>query len=86
MNSKIIRLSSMIALNLVSDKANGLQMESDLKYIPSSLAQLSDGPDLDEDNDGRRDLAAPSKDEILKNKLMNFLQVNSESDPTLQLG
>ena len=76
----------MIALNLVSDKANGLQMESDLKYIPSSLAQLSDGPDLDEDNDGRRDSAPPSKDEILKNKLMNFLQVNSESDPTLQLG
>ena len=55
MNSKILRLSSMMALNLLSERANALQMESDLKFIPASLIQLSEGPDLGDDNDMIKD-------------------------------
>jgi len=36
MNSKIMRLSTLIALNLLLDKGNAIQMESDLKYTPAS--------------------------------------------------
>ena len=76
MNSKIMRLSSMVVLNLLSD-ANAVQMESDLRLVPASLLQLSDGPDLGEDNDMIKDPsdipAVPTEKEILKNKLLNFL-------------
>ena len=76
MISKIMRLSSLLALNLLSD-ANAVQMESDLRLVPASLLQLGDGPDLGEDNDMIKDPsdipAVPTEKEILKNKLLNFL-------------